>query len=81
MNSCPDARKNLLCVRTACPKLSTSLEQAVKTCQDLLQGCSNKSDTVMIDITILLQSCVANLVTFLLYHDCIKFVRTTLEQV
>jgi hypothetical protein len=39
------------CVRTACPKLSTSLEQAVPTLlilSDLLQGCSNKSDTVMI---------------------------------
>ena len=36
------------------------------------QGCYNH------DITILLQPCVANLVTFLLYHDCIKLVRTTL---
>jgi hypothetical protein len=30
------------------------------------------------DITILLQPCVINLVTFLLYHDCIRLVRTTL---
>jgi hypothetical protein len=30
------------------------------------------------DITILLQPCVVNLVTFLLYHDCIRLVRTTL---
>jgi hypothetical protein len=32
------------------------------------------------DITILLQACVINLdlVTFLLYHDCIRLVRTTL---
>ena len=30
------------------------------------------------DITILLQACVVNLVTFLLYHDCIRLVRTTL---
>jgi hypothetical protein len=29
-------------------------------------------------IIILLQSCVVNLVTFLLYHDCIRLVRTTL---
>jgi hypothetical protein len=29
-------------------------------------------------ITILLQPCVVNLVTFLLYHDCIRLVRTTL---
>ena len=30
------------------------------------------------DITILLQLCVVNLVTFLLYHDCIRLVRTPL---
>jgi hypothetical protein len=30
------------------------------------------------DTTILLQSCVINLVTFLLSHDCIRCVRTTL---
>ena len=29
-------------------------------------------------IAILLQPCVVNLVTFLLYHDCIRLVRTTL---
>ena len=39
------------------------------------QGCFNH------DITILLQPCVVNLGTFLLYHDCIRFVRTTLSQV
>ena len=32
------------------------------------QGCYNH------DITILLQPCVVNLVTFLLYYDCIRFV-------
>jgi hypothetical protein len=31
-----------------------------------------------LDITILLQPCVVNLVTCLLYHDCIRLVRTTL---
>ena len=36
------------------------------------QGCYNH------DTTILLQPCVVNLVTFLLYHDCIRLVRTTL---
>ena len=36
------------------------------------QGCYNHN------ITILLQPCVVNLVTFLLYHDCIRLVRTTL---
>ena len=30
------------------------------------------------DITILLQPCVVKLVTFLLYHDCIRLVRKTL---
>ena len=36
------------------------------------QGCYNH------DITILLQPCVVNLVTFLLYHDCIRLVGTIL---
>ena len=36
------------------------------------QGCYNH------DITILLQPCVVNLVTFLSYHNCIRLVRTTL---
>ena len=39
---------------------------------DLLQGCSNKSDTCSHDIAILLQPCVVKFVTFLLYHDCIS---------
>jgi hypothetical protein len=30
------------------------------------------------DITILLQPCVVNLVTFLLYHDCIRLVKNNL---
>jgi hypothetical protein len=75
------------CVRTACPKLSTSMEQLtylltvvtiLLILSDSLQGCSNKSDTCSRDITILLQPCVVNLATFLLYHDCIRRVRTTL---
>ena len=36
------------------------------------QGCCNH------DITILLQPCVVNLLTLLLYHDCIRLVRATL---
>ena len=71
------------CVRTACYKLSTSLNKLLTTCNNLVdiirlvtrlfqQGCYNH------DITILLRPCVVNLVTFLLYHDCIKLVRTTL---
>jgi hypothetical protein len=47
---------HLVSVRTACPKLSTSLKQAVNKqfvtnlsiLSGLLQGCSSKSDTVMI---------------------------------
>ena len=30
------------------------------------------------DITILLQPCVVNLVTFLLYYECVRLVETTL---
>jgi uncharacterized lipoprotein YajG len=46
---------------------------------DLLQGCSNKSDITITshDITILLQPCVVNLVTFVLY---IMTVSDLLEQ-
>ena len=55
----------------------------LKTCNNLVdiirlvtrlfqKGCDNH------DITILLQACVVNFVTFLLYHDCIRLVRTTL---
>jgi hypothetical protein len=35
---------------------------------DLLQGCSNKSDTVMHDIARMLQSWRRKVVTILLYH-------------
>ena len=58
LTSCSKSAKKLStsCLRTACPKLSTSMEQLVNSCNklvdmilsDLLQGCSNKSDTVMI---------------------------------
>jgi hypothetical protein len=54
----------------------------------LLTICNNLVDIIRLvarlflryshDITILLQPCVINLVTFLLYHDCIRLVRTTL---
>jgi hypothetical protein len=71
------------CVRTACPKLSTSLEQAVKSCNnlvDIIRFVARLFQQVRYshDITILLKSCVVNLVTFLLCHDCIKLVKTTL---
>ena len=69
----------------------------VSSCQQvwnkLLTTCNNLVDIIRYvarlfkqvryshDITILLQPCVVNLVTFLLYHDCIRLVRTTLLQV
>jgi hypothetical protein len=69
----------------------------VPSCQQvwnkLLTTCNNLVDIIRLvarlfqqvryshDITILLQPCVINLVTFLLYHDCIRLVTTTLLQV
>ena len=66
----------------------------VTSCQQvwnkLLTTCNNLVDIIRLvtrlfqqscynhDITILLQPCVVKLVTFLLYHDCIRLVRTTL---
>jgi hypothetical protein len=46
---------------------------------DLLQGCSLfffSEVRYSHDITIFLQPCVVNLVTLLLYHDCIGLVKT-----
>jgi hypothetical protein len=42
---------------------------------DIMTCCKVVAITV---VTILLQPCVINLVTFWLYHDCIRLVRTTL---
>jgi hypothetical protein len=69
-------------VCTACPKLSTSLV-AITTCNnlvDIIRLVARLFQQVRYsyDITILLQPCVVNLVTFLLYYDCIRLVRTTL---
>jgi hypothetical protein len=66
----------------------------VSSCQqawnNLLTSCNNFVDIIRLvarlfqqvryshDITILLQPCVVNLVTFLLYHDCIRLVRNNL---
>ena len=66
----------------------------VPSCQQvwnkLLTTCNNLVDIIRLvtrlfqqaryshDIAVLLQPCVVNLVTFLLYHDCIRLVRTTL---
>ena len=71
------------CVRTACLKLSTSLEQRVNSCNnfvDIIRLVARLFRQVRYihDITILLQPCVVNLVRFLLYHDCTRLVRTNL---
>jgi hypothetical protein len=66
----------------------------VPSCQQvwnkLLTTCNNLVDIIILvtrlfqqvryshEITILLQHCAVNHVTFLLYHDCIGLVRTTL---
>ena len=60
------------CVRTACPKMSTSKQQLVTTLiVDIIRLVANLFQQVCysLDVTILLQPCVVNLVTFLLYHD------------
>ena len=70
------------CVRTACYKCQQVWNNLLTTCTKLVdiirlvtrlfqQGYYNH------DTTILLQPCVVNLVTFLLYYDCIILVRTT----
>jgi hypothetical protein len=58
----------------------------------LLTTCNNFVDIIRLvtrlfqqvryshDITILLQPCIVNLVTFLLYHDCVRLVSDLLEQ-
>ena len=66
VTSCQQVWNKLL---TTCNNLVDIIRLVTRLFQ---QGCYNH------DITILLQPCVVNLVTFLLYHDCIRFVRTTL---
>ena len=71
------------CVRTLVTSCQQVWNKLLTTCINLVdivrlvtrffqQGCYNH------DITILLQPCVVNLVTFLLYHNSIRLVRTTL---
>ena len=67
LTSCEQVWNNLL---TTCYNLVDIVRLVTKLFQ---QGCCNHDD-----ITILLQQCVVNLVTFLLYHDYIRLVRTTL---
>jgi hypothetical protein len=74
------------CVRTACPKWPSCQQvwnKPLTTCNnlvDIIRLVANLFQQVRYsdDITILLQPCVVNLVAFLLYHDCIRLVRTTL---
>ena len=66
VTSCQQVWNKLL---TTCNNLVDIVRPVTRLFQ---QGCYNY------DITILLQPCVVNLVTFLLYHDCVRLVRTTL---
>jgi hypothetical protein len=73
-----------------CSQLVLCCSQLVLCCSQLVdklsQGCWTRQTCYKLfqqvlyshDIAILLQPCVVNLVTFLLYHDCIRLVRTTL---
>jgi hypothetical protein len=64
------------CIRTTCPKLLTicnNLVDIIRLVARLFQQARDSHD-----VTILLQPCVVNLVTFLLHQDCIRLVRTTL---
>ena len=80
--SCKQA-VNKLCSHGSLQVVKQVWDKLLTTCNNLVdiirlvtrlfqQGCYNH------DATILLQPCVVNLVTFLLYHDCIRLVRTTL---
>ena len=66
VTSCQQVWNKLL---TTCNKLVDIVRIVTRLFQ---QGCYNH------DITILLQPCVVNLVTFLLYYDCIRLVRNNL---
>ena len=66
VTSCQQVWNKLL---TTCNNLVDTIRLVTKLFQ---QGCYNHG------ITILLQPCVVNVVTFLLYHDCIILVRTNL---
>ena len=66
VTSCQQVWNKLL---TTCNKLVHIVRIVTRLFQ---QGCYSH------DITILLQPCVVNLVTFLLYHDCIRLVRNNL---
>ena len=66
VTSCQQVWNKLL---TTCNNLVDIIRLVTRLYQ---QGCYNH------DVTILLQPCVVNLVTFLLYHDCIRLVGTIL---
>jgi hypothetical protein len=58
---------------TACNKLVDIIRLVTRLFQQV-----RYSHDITIEITILLKPCVVTLVTFSLYHDCIRLVRTTL---
>jgi hypothetical protein len=67
VTSLSTSRQQVVCALlvTSCQQVWNKLLTTLLILSGLLQGCSNKSDTVMIDIAVLLQPCVVNLVTFL----------------
>ena len=91
---CTHAKISQLVASLQTSRQQVVFARLVTSCQQvwnkLLTTCNNLVDIVKIvtrlfqqgcyshDITILLQPCLVNLVTFLLYHDCIRPVRTTL---
>jgi hypothetical protein len=83
VTSRPTSRQQVvfaLLVPSCQPMFGTSLLTTCNNLVDIIRYiCSKVVPTSPIQyITILLQPCVVNLVTFLLYHDCIRLVRTTL---
>ena len=91
---CTHAKISQLVASLQTSRQQVVFARLVTSCQQvwnkLLTTCNNLVDIARIvtrlfqqgcyghDRTILLQPCVVNLVTFLLYHDCIRLVRTTL---
>ena len=75
------------CVRTACSHVvATSLEQAANICNKLdgiirLGARLFQQVCYSLDITRMLQGWRPNVVTILVYHDCIRLVGATLQQV
>jgi hypothetical protein len=80
--SLPTSRQQVVCLSQVVNKFGTSCQQLVTTlllsttCNNIFRLVTRLFQQVRYsdDIRILLQPCVVNLVTFLLYHDCIRLV-------